>query len=118
MIRTVCSSIGGTSQLRINISLGIWACLVPSIAAQDVLPVIPVEGQPLDANVRRLMQALDLLGNPLANDARTSLDAAARDRDHSRLQTLLDPHVLFVVGINPESRVKVLRGPASARLQQ
>src|SRR5206468_5114529 len=37
---------------------------------------------------------------------------------HARLQATLDPHALLVVAINPESRVKVLRGPARARLQQ
>src|SRR5439155_9976176 len=31
---------------------------------------------------------------------------------------LLDPHALCVVTINPESRIKVERGPAEPRLQQ
>src|SRR5205085_2182742 len=46
------------------------------------------------------------------------LTSAAHDRDAERLQTLIDRHVLLVVAINPESRVKALRGPAAARLQQ
>jgi len=31
---------------------------------------------------------------------------------------LLDPHVLLLVQLNPEARVKVKRGPAPATLQQ
>src|SRR5262245_29197976 len=83
-----------------------------SLSADEALPVVAVEGQPLAANVRRVIQALDLVGQPLAAADRTALEAAAQDRDHARLQTLLDKHVLLVVAINPESRVKVARGPA------
>jgi hypothetical protein len=43
---------------------------------------------------------------------------AARQRDAARLQALLDPHVLALVTLNPETRVKVARGPAVAVLQQ
>lgn len=35
-----------------------------------------------------------------------------------RIQKLLDPHCLIAVTINAESRVKAIRGPAPARLQQ
>src|SRR5262245_33707804 len=86
--------------------------------ADDTLPVIAVEGQPLAANIRRVIQALDVLGHSLPAEATTDLLSAAKARDHARLQTLLDRHVLLVVAINPESRVKVLRGPAPAQLQQ
>ncbi len=58
------------------------------------------------------------MGQPLPADVAAKLEAAAKERDHARLQTLLDKHVLLVVAINPESRVKVLRGPAAAMLQQ
>ena len=44
--------------------------------------------------------------------------AAAKARDAKRVQELLDPQVLFEVSINPEERVKVQRGAASAVLQQ
>src|SRR5688572_341401 len=87
-------------------------------AAQDGLPVILVEGQPLAANVRRGAEALSYLGKPLPAEATNAIALAARDRDHARLQTLLDPHVLLIVAINPESRVKVMRGPSTATLQQ
>lgn len=87
-------------------------------AADEALPVLPVEGQPLAANIRRVRQALELLGQPLAAELAEQIEAAAVDRDHARLQTLLDRQVLLVVAINPESRVKVMRGPAQAILQQ
>ena len=34
------------------------------------------------------------------------------------IQAILDPYCLAMVDINPEARVKVLRGPAKARLVQ
>jgi hypothetical protein len=82
------------------------------------LDVVDVEGQPLAANVERLMQALDFLGTPLANDTVAALQAAGRDRDAKKIQQILDPSVLVVVSLNPESRVKAARGPAAAKLQQ
>jgi hypothetical protein len=39
-------------------------------------------------------------------------------RDARRIQELLDPGVLLIVHINPEARVRVLRGAATATLQQ
>ncbi|MGQ0635447.1 MAG: CehA/McbA family metallohydrolase [Planctomycetaceae bacterium] len=80
-------------------------------------PVL-VEGQPLAANVQRLLQALDALGVPLPAEANAAISNAAGRRDAAQLQKLLDPHVLFHVSINPESRVKVDRGDAPAVLQQ
>jgi hypothetical protein len=82
-------------------------------AAQNV-----VDGQPLAANVQRVMQALDLLGAPMSESLAAEIEGAASKRDARRLQQLLDPHVLFVVTINPESRVKVARGAAKAVIQQ
>ena len=87
-------------------------------ASGAALPVISVEGQPLAAVVQRVAEALDHLGAPLPAPTRRELEAAGRARDARRLQELLDPHVLLVVHINPEARVKVARGPAPARLQQ
>jgi hypothetical protein len=87
-------------------------------AANESLPPVAVEGQPLAANVQRVQQALDYLGAPLPKDLETSLAAAATARDAAKLQQLLDPHVLCVVDINPEARVKAQRGPAKANLQQ
>jgi hypothetical protein len=79
---------------------------------------VAVEGQPLAANVTRLLSALDGLGSPLPKETVDKLAQAAKARDAAQLQKLLDPHVLFFVSLNPESRVKVQRGPAAAVLQQ
>ena len=79
---------------------------------------VPVEGQPLSANITRVLQGLRLLGAPLPSERIKELEAAAEAQDADRLQALLDPQILLVVTINPESRVKVQRGPAKARLQQ
>jgi hypothetical protein len=89
-----------------------------AIARADDLPVVTVEGQPLAANVRRVMQALELVGQALPVEVTAKLEAAAKERDQAVLQATLDKHVLLGVAINPESRVKVLRGRAEAKLQQ
>jgi hypothetical protein len=87
-------------------------------ARADDLPVAAVEGQPLAANVRRVVQALEMLGRPLPREVADELEAAAQERDAARLQRIFDKEVLLAVAINPESRVKVLRGTAAAGLQQ
>jgi hypothetical protein len=82
------------------------------------LELIVVEGQPLAANVQRVIESLDYLGTPLPDAVRTPLDQAISRRDAAGIQQLLDSQVLLVVSLNPEVRVKVARGPAAARLQQ
>lgn len=77
-----------------------------------------VEGQPLGANLLRVVQTMEYLGNPLPAPLVNDLEAAAKARDSDRLQQLIDAHVLLTVTINPEERVKVDRGSAKANLQQ
>ena len=87
--------------------------------AQGQLPeVVQTEGQPLGANIVRVLETLEYLGHPLSAQTSNALRAAAKKRDARLLQKLLDEHVLFVVSLNPEVRVKVSRGPARANLQQ
>ena len=86
--------------------------------AQTALPIAEVEGQPLGANVSRLVQAMEFLGMPLAKPVVEKLNRAIRDRDEEVIQRILDPHVLVAVSLNPEVRVKVRRGPAKAVLRQ
>ncbi|NQV27263.1 MAG: CehA/McbA family metallohydrolase [Rhodopirellula sp.] len=78
----------------------------------------PVEGQPLAANVRRLVDALKFLGQPLSESVTGKLTTAQKERDAKTIQKLLDPLVVAVVSLNPEVRVKVERGPGSATIQQ
>jgi hypothetical protein len=82
--------------------------------AED-LEAMAVETQPLKANARRVLDALELLGAPLPAETRAALERAV---DAKEVQRSLDPHVLLAVSLNPESRVKVRRGPAPAVLQQ
>ncbi|MDB6004639.1 MAG: hypothetical protein JWR15_1626 [Prosthecobacter sp.] len=98
--------------------LCVFFAAISLAAAAELPPVIEVEGQPLAANAQRLMQSLDFLGAPLTDGARTPLQAAITARDGAGVQTVLDPLVLCVVDISPESRVKAQRGPAAARGQQ
>src|SRR5262245_38103820 len=98
------------------------ALLAPAPRPGDELP--RVEGvalQPVAAQTRRLIEALDSIGQPLLDPAeRARLDAALASSDEAaalrEIQSLLDPHCLFGVVVNPESRVKVARGPADAAL--
>lgn len=76
------------------------------------------EGQPLAANVERVVRAMESLGTPLPAETVAELAKAVGERDARRLQDRLDPHVLLAVTINPEERVQVVRGSAPAVLQQ
>lgn len=78
----------------------------------------PVEGQPLAANVGRLVETLKFLGQPVPGELSKQLAAAQKERDAKSLQKLLDPLVVAVVSLNPEVRVKVERGPGKATIQQ
>ena len=71
------------------------------------LPIGKVEGQPLGANVGRLIQALDFLGAPLPEEEVKKLKAAIGARDAVVIQKIIAPHVLVAVSLNPEVRVKV-----------
>ncbi|MDA1229405.1 MAG: CehA/McbA family metallohydrolase [Planctomycetota bacterium] len=99
----------------------VWATIIflscNASLAEDV-PRRPADGQPLAANVHRLLQALDSLGAPLEATQRDALRKAITAEDGPELQTLLDPVSLFVIEINPELRVKVKRGPGDPVLQQ
>jgi hypothetical protein len=104
--------------LALMLALAAAVVLSSPIPAADKLEVHSVEGQPLGENAKRLLDALDFLGAPLPKETADAIRAAAKDRNATKLQELLDPHVLVQVTINPESRVKALRGPAAAKLQQ
>src|SRR5438093_12846667 len=83
----------------------IGVCLLagrPATGPADQPPRIDVAGQPLAANVRRVLEALELLGRPPDPELAQRLTAAATAEDAGRLQELLDAHVLCVVTINPE----------------
>src|SRR6185503_18162254 len=87
------------------------------------LPIVRnVPLQPLVAQVKRVVAAMDFLGAPLSAADKAALESAfalgdARAADAGeRIQRVLDASCLVGVNINPQSRVKVLRGSAPAEL--
>ena len=104
------------------------SCLVASLGSffpasgQDLPRSEGIEAQPLAAQVRRLVEALELQGQPLSPETRAKLDEAMAKSDPSErvraIQGVLDPLCLFAVTINPEGRVGVLRGSRPASLGQ
>jgi hypothetical protein len=102
-----------------NVAVSLACALgVAVVATGDELPLKVVDGQPLAANVRRVGQAMAMLGRPWSSAFADKVEAAARQRDADALQKLVDPLVLLGVAINPESRVRVVRGEAAAAIQQ
>src|ERR1043166_9267004 len=93
----------------------------PSTIHAAALPVVKgVEWQPLSAQVKRLIEAMDFLGSPLSDGEKKAIGAAGQEADAAvaveKLQAILDAHCLFGVQINPEMRVKVAPGPAAPQL--
>jgi hypothetical protein len=78
--------------------------------------------QPLQAQVKRLTQVLDVLGAPLSPDRQAALDHASKESDYVKasdeISKALDALCVAQVTINPESRVKVQRGGAKPELAQ
>ena len=101
---------------RIPAILALLLLLSPGARADDLPVVEGVEAQPLLAQARRVVEALDLLGQPLS-DARpgAAREAAGDDPQGGRkvVQEVLDPHLPGRREINPESRVKAVQGPAA-----
>jgi hypothetical protein len=79
-----------------------------------------LELQPLAAQAHRVVEALDLLGEPFTDADKQALARASEDADESRglatIQGVLDRRALVHVQISPESRVSVTRGAARATL--
>jgi hypothetical protein len=92
-----------------------------AVHGEELPLVTAVEFQPLSAQVTRVLQALDLVGEPMAaNDAAELKKLVERSsggaKEVEAIQRILDKHCLVGVNINPESRVKVQQGPARAEL--
>jgi hypothetical protein len=108
------------SRWRIGFLVAAFAALLiaPAAVWTQAPEPVDVEGQPLGANITRLLETLQFLGAPLPKETNAALAGAIKDRDAKKLQQLLDPHVLAIVTLSPEARVKGARGPAKAVLQQ
>ena len=100
------------------------ALLLVALSASPSVAETPgaqgVEAQPLVAQVRRLVEAMDYLGEPFSPADKQALARAADEEDAGRalvaIQTILDKRTLAYITISPESRVSVQRGPTEATL--
>jgi len=99
-------------------------CLWPSLRLHGQrLPIdSTADAQPLVSHALRLAEALQYLGNPLRPEDAHAIAGLKNEAPSAatvrRIQRILDPYVLAMAEINPESRVKVVRGPAPALLTQ
>jgi len=95
-----------------RIALRLIACAF-LLQAQDLPIASNIDQQPLAANAVRIADALTLLGEPLPAMVTTQLRTGV---SASEIQRLLDPYCLAEIEINPESRVRVVTGPAKKEL--
>ena len=88
--------------------------------AQTLPEVSDVDLQPLKAQIQRLIQATDYLGEPLSARTKRRLSRALGQADAAKavaaVQQILDAQCLVGININAESRVKVNAGPAKHEL--
>src|SRR5262249_37777522 len=94
-------------------------CAAPILAEE--LPLVTVEHQPLAAQVLRLIEAMQVVGEPLPPAETSQLQKLAgatsgKPAAVAEMQKILDRHCLVGVNINPESRVKAQEGPAKPEL--
>ena len=81
-----------------------------------------IDPQPLLSHAIRLKEALSFLGSSLSATDQKKLMTLQHEpltnKIVKQVQDILDPYCLALVNINPESRVKVMKGPAKAALIQ
>ncbi len=106
------------------LSIGCWS-VVQGVRAQELdsgFQIVSVDRQPLEASVRRVVQALQLAGSPLPAEILAKLETLYQDSSDAKvvgeIQRALDGLCLAQVHINPESRVKLSVGPAKPMLDQ
>jgi hypothetical protein len=109
------------SRCRMLIAISLFAAWFANGVIAEELPIVRgVEAQPLKAQVKRVAEALDFLGEPLTQEQASALEKAIGDGNADEaieaIQKVLDQRCLVGVNINPESRVKVARGAAAAEL--
>ena len=99
----------------------VFCVAVFCVGAEELPLVTAVEFQPLAAQAGRVIQALEVIGEPLPVadvEALRKLIATPNGgkAQVEAMQKILDRHALAGIEINPESRVKVQQGQAQARL--
>lgn len=107
---------------RVLISMTSLLLLASCLLAEELPLVSGVEAQPLKAQAKRVAEALEYLGEPLTAPEKTALDQAlaliSEEAATAAIQKLFDNRCLAGVHINPESRVKAVRGNAPADLME
>ncbi len=113
---------------RTPVALACLLALAAPAAAADLPKVTKVDLQPLAAQARRIADALDFLGAPLAEADRTALRAAAAETDPAKgvaaIQTVLDKLCLASVRIQKPAKagetpvVTAQAGPAKPELAE
>jgi hypothetical protein len=87
--------------------------------ADDLTLVSDVAEQPFEAQVKRVVAALEFVGAPLTKENATAVEKAIEGKDSAvALQKLLDPLCVAQVTVNAESRVTVAVGPGAKKLVQ
>src|SRR5262249_32586930 len=108
------------SLIRYFVPLVVFGVGSLSTMADSLTIVTNVEWQPFSAQVRRLIEAREISGwllSPQDFEALTKALAQSESKPGGEIgQRILDSYCLFQVHINPESRVKVARGPVRAEL--
>ncbi len=94
--------------------------LAPTRAAGQ--PPVKVERQPLEAQVKRVTDTLELLGAPLPAADREALTAAFGEKDAAgavaAIQKILDPHCLAHVRIGGKGKLTTRAGAARPALAE
>jgi hypothetical protein len=90
--------------------------------AADLAKVTKVELQPLAAQVQRIADALDFVGNPLPQADKDALKRAASAQDHAHgvaeLQTILDKYCLAGLHITQGKELEIEPGPVRPELAE
>ncbi len=108
----------------IALSIASWGTAeeVRAQESESGFQIVSVDRQPLEASVRRVVQALQLAGSPLPAETLAKLETLYQDSSDAKvigeIQRALDGLCLAQVHINPESRVKLSAGPVKPLLDQ
>jgi len=110
------------SPLRLLLCVPLAGLIVPPASAAELPRVTKVELQPLAAQVQRVADALDFVGNPLPAADKDALHKASADSDPARaietIQSVLDKHCLAGVRIGKNNELDIEPGPARAELAE
>ncbi|WP_182868088.1 CehA/McbA family metallohydrolase [Stieleria mannarensis] len=105
---------------RLLIGLLTLGVFCPALVAQEAAALPNIPRQPMLAQVHRLIEAMDVVGNPFdaeTIDRLTALKSLPDDQQVvAEVQQLLDPYCLAIVDVQPEGAPKVRPGSAKREL--